>query len=121
MQVLGAAPGEAEGWEAGCELSGAGSALLGIGGYAEPSRLLSRYWLVFLQVWECLQQFKVTKTQLQQIQASLLGSMEQALTGGASPASGVRMLPTYVGSTPHGNGGWHRIRWVRLVPISKAL
>ncbi|PNJ06606.1 HK3 isoform 5, partial [Pongo abelii] len=49
-----------------------------------------------------LQQFKVTRAQLQQIQASLLGSMEQALRGQASPAPAVRMLPTYVGSTPHG-------------------
>lgn len=61
---------------------------------------------------ECLQQFKVTETQLQQIQASLLGSMEQALRGQATPASAVRMLPTYVGSTPHGTGGWHRPKWV---------
>nr|XP_027796793.1 hexokinase-3 isoform X2 [Marmota flaviventris] len=55
-------------------------------------------------VQECLQQFKVTRTQLQQIQASLLDSMEQALKGQASPAPAVRMLPTYVGSTPHGTG-----------------
>lgn len=54
----------------------------------------------------------MTEAQLRQIQASLLGSMEQALSGKASPAPAVRMLPTYVGSIPHGTGGWHRLRWV---------
>ncbi|MBZ3880769.1 Hexokinase-3, partial [Sciurus carolinensis] len=79
---------------------------------------------------ECLQQFKVTRTQLQQIQASLLDSMEQALKGQASPASTVRMLPTYVGSTPHGTeqgnflvlelgatGASLRVLWVTLTGI----
>ncbi|XP_010384699.2 hexokinase-3 isoform X3 [Rhinopithecus roxellana] len=78
-------------------------------------------------VQECLQQFKVTGAQLQQIQASLLGSMEQALRGQASPAPAVRMLPTYVGSTPHGTeqgdfvvlelgatGASLRVLWVTL-------
>ncbi|KAM4819609.1 hexokinase-3 [Thomomys bottae] len=78
-------------------------------------------------VHECLQQFKVTRTQLQQIQASLLGSMEQALAGQAGPASSVRMLPTFVGSIPHGTeqgdflvlelgatGASLRILWVTL-------
>uniref|UniRef100_A0A452VJ84 Hexokinase-3 n=1 Tax=Ursus maritimus TaxID=29073 RepID=A0A452VJ84_URSMA len=73
-------------------------------------------------------QFKVTETQLQQIQASLLGSMEQALRGQATPASAVRMLPTYVGSTPHGTeqgdfvvlelgatGASLRVLWVTLM------
>ncbi|XP_014394567.1 PREDICTED: hexokinase-3 [Myotis brandtii] len=76
---------------------------------------------------ECLNQFKVTSTQLRQIQASLLRSMEQALTGQASPAPAVRMLPTYVGSTPHGTeqgdfvvlelgatGASLRVLWVTL-------
>ncbi|XP_021554370.1 hexokinase-3 [Neomonachus schauinslandi] len=79
-------------------------------------------------VLECLQQFKVTETQLRQIQASLLGSMEQALGGQASPASAVQMLPTYVGSTPHGTeqgdfvvlelgatGASLRVLWVTLL------
>uniref|UniRef100_A0A8C0KFV4 hexokinase n=1 Tax=Canis lupus dingo TaxID=286419 RepID=A0A8C0KFV4_CANLU len=79
-------------------------------------------------VLECLQQFKVTETQLQQIQASLLDSMEQALGGQASPASAVRMLPTYVGSIPHGTeqgdfvvlelgatGASLRVLWVTLM------
>eukprot|EP00071_Canis_lupus_P054832 XP_546212.4 hexokinase-3 isoform X2 [Canis lupus familiaris] len=79
-------------------------------------------------VLECLQQFKVTGTQLQQIQASLLDSMEQALGGQASPASAVRMLPTYVGSIPHGTeqgdfvvlelgatGASLRVLWVTLM------
>ncbi|KAM5168564.1 hexokinase-3 isoform 2-T2 [Callospermophilus lateralis] len=78
----------------------------------------------------CLQQFKVTRTQLQQIQASLLDSMEQALKGQASPAPAVRMLPTYVGSTPHGTeqgdflvlelgatGASLRVLWVTLTGI----
>ncbi|XP_051027763.1 hexokinase-3 isoform X2 [Acomys russatus] len=78
-------------------------------------------------VQECLQQFKVTRTQLQQIQASLLCSMEQALKGQDSPAPSVRMLPTYVGSTPHGTeqgdflvlelgatGASLRVLWVTL-------
>ncbi|XP_077613392.1 hexokinase-3 [Crocuta crocuta] len=78
-------------------------------------------------VLECLQQFKVTRTQLQQIQAGLLGSMEQALAGQVSPAPAVRMLPTYVGSTPHGTeqgdflvlelgatGASLRVLWVTL-------
>ncbi|XP_023572249.1 hexokinase-3 isoform X2 [Octodon degus] len=81
-------------------------------------------------VQECLQQFKVTKAQLQQIQASLLGSMEQALMGEVSPTSGVQMLPTYVESTPHGNeqgnfvvlelgasGASLRVLWVTLTGI----
>ncbi|XP_006081663.1 hexokinase-3 isoform X1 [Myotis lucifugus] len=76
---------------------------------------------------ECLNQFKVTSTQLRQIQASLLRSMEQALTGQASPAPAVRMLPTYVESTPHGTeqgdfvvlelgatGASLRVLWVTL-------
>uniref|UniRef100_A0A673TUC4 Hexokinase-3 n=2 Tax=Suricata suricatta TaxID=37032 RepID=A0A673TUC4_SURSU len=79
-------------------------------------------------VLECLQQFKVTRTQLQQIQANLLGSMEQALAGQVSPAPAVRMLPTYVGSTPHGTeqgdflvlelgatGASLRVLWVTLM------
>ncbi|XP_022349387.1 hexokinase-3 [Enhydra lutris kenyoni] len=79
-------------------------------------------------VLACLQQFKVTETQLRQIQASLLCSMEHALGGQASPASSVRMLPTYVGSTPHGTeqgdfvvlelgatGASLRVLWVTLV------
>ncbi|KAL2778480.1 hexokinase-3 [Daubentonia madagascariensis] len=81
-------------------------------------------------VQECLQQFKVTGAQLQQIQASLLASMEQALRGQASPAPAVRMLPTYVGSTPHGTeqgdflvlelgakGASLRVLWVTLTGI----
>ncbi|XP_036043648.1 hexokinase-3 isoform X3 [Onychomys torridus] len=76
---------------------------------------------------ECLQQFRVTKIQLQQIQASLLCSMEQSLKGQDSPAPSVRMLPTYVGSTPHGTeqgdflvlelgatGASLRVLWVTL-------
>ncbi|CAH6798432.1 Hk3 [Phodopus roborovskii] len=78
-------------------------------------------------VQQCLQQFKVTKAQLQHIQASLLCSMEQALKGQDSPAPSVRMLPTYVGSTPHGTeqgellvlelgatGASLRVLWVTL-------
>ncbi|XP_021494769.1 hexokinase-3 isoform X3 [Meriones unguiculatus] len=78
-------------------------------------------------VQECLQQFTVTRTQLQQIQASLLCSMEQALKGQDGPAPSVRMLPTYVGSTPHGTeqgdflvlelgatGASLRVLWVTL-------
>ncbi|XP_032125805.1 hexokinase-3 isoform X3 [Sapajus apella] len=81
-------------------------------------------------VQDCLQQFKVTVAQLQQIQASLLGSMEQALRGQASPVPAVRMLPTYVGSTPHGTeqgdfvvlelgatGASLRVLWVTLTGI----
>ncbi|KAM5217240.1 hexokinase-3 isoform 3-T3 [Hipposideros larvatus] len=81
-------------------------------------------------VQECLQQFKVTEAQLRQIQASLLGSMEQALRGQASPAPAVRMLPTYVGSIPHGTeqgdfvvlelgatGASLRVLWVTLTGI----
>ncbi|KAG8513112.1 Hexokinase-3 [Galemys pyrenaicus] len=78
-------------------------------------------------VQECLQKFKVTGAQLRQIQASLLASMEQALKGQASSTSAVRMLPTYVGSTPHGTeqgdfvvlelgatGASLRVLWVTL-------
>uniref|UniRef100_A0A8D0WI10 Hexokinase-3 n=1 Tax=Sus scrofa TaxID=9823 RepID=A0A8D0WI10_PIG len=81
-------------------------------------------------VQECLQQFKVTEAQLRQIQASLLGSMEQALSGKASPAPAVRMLPTYVGSIPHGteqgdflvlelgaSGASLRVLWVTLMGV----
>ncbi|KAM8764550.1 LOW QUALITY PROTEIN: hexokinase-3 [Rhynchonycteris naso] len=53
-------------------------------------------------VQECVNQFKVTDLQLQQIQTSILCSVEQALRGQASLAPAVRMLPTYVGFTPHG-------------------
>ncbi|XP_037355781.2 hexokinase-3 [Talpa occidentalis] len=79
-------------------------------------------------VQECLQKFKVTEAQLRQIQASLLASMEQALKGQASSASAVRMLPTFVGSTPHGTeqgdfvvlelgatGASLRVLWVTLM------
>ncbi|XP_076993840.1 hexokinase-3 [Tamandua tetradactyla] len=78
-------------------------------------------------VQKCLQQFEVTEAQLRQIQASLLDSMEQALKGQTSPAPAVRMLPTYVDSTPHGTeqgeflvlelgatGATLRILWVTL-------
>ncbi|XP_004679611.2 PREDICTED: hexokinase-3 isoform X1 [Condylura cristata] len=78
-------------------------------------------------VQECLQKFMVTGVQLRQIQASLLASMEQALRGQASNTSTVRMLPTYVGSTPHGTeqgdflvlelgatGASLRVLWVTL-------
>ncbi|XP_070649403.1 hexokinase-3 isoform X4 [Bos indicus] len=81
-------------------------------------------------VQECLQQFKVTGAQLRQIQTSLLGSMEQALRGQVGPAPAVRMLPTYVGSTPHGTekgdfvvlelgatGASLRVLWVTLTGI----
>lgn len=74
--------------------------------------LLPRYRPVSPQVQKCLQQFKVTGAQLRQIQARLLGSMERELSGQASPAPTVRMLPTYVGSTPHGTGGCHSTRLV---------
>ncbi|XP_006873553.1 PREDICTED: hexokinase-3 [Chrysochloris asiatica] len=80
-------------------------------------------------VQECLQQFMVTEAQLQQIRASLLSSMEQGLMG-QNPASAVRMLPTYVGSTPHGTeqgdfvvlelgatGASMRVLWVTLTGI----
>uniref|UniRef100_A0A8C8TXA0 Hexokinase-3 n=1 Tax=Peromyscus maniculatus bairdii TaxID=230844 RepID=A0A8C8TXA0_PERMB len=76
---------------------------------------------------ECLQQFRVTKTQLQRIQAGLLCAMEQSLKGQDSPAPSVRMLPTYVASTPHGTeqgdflvlelgatGASLRVLWVTL-------
>ncbi|KAM9103332.1 hexokinase-3 isoform 3-T3 [Megaptera novaeangliae] len=56
--------------------------------------------------------------------------MEQALKGQASPAPAVRMLPTYVGSTPHGTeqgdfvvlelgatGASLRVLWVTLMGI----
>lgn len=85
------------------EQNRAGLSWLGLGYLAGPTG--PRCQPVFLQVQECLNQFRVTSTQLRQIQASLLRSMEQALTGQASPAPAVRMLPTYVGSTPHGTGG----------------
>ncbi|XP_057643111.1 hexokinase-3 [Chionomys nivalis] len=78
-------------------------------------------------VQECLNQFKVTRTQLQQIQASLLCSMEQALKRQDSPAPSVRMLPTYIGSMPNGTeqgdflvlelgtkGASLRVLWVTL-------
>ncbi|KAM9695730.1 hexokinase-3 [Trichechus inunguis] len=78
-------------------------------------------------VQTCLQQFTVTVAQLQQIRTSLLGSMEQALMGQNDPAPAVRMLPTYVGSTPHGTeqgdfvvlelgatGASVRVLWVTL-------
>ncbi|XP_004697201.1 hexokinase-3 [Echinops telfairi] len=78
-------------------------------------------------VQECLKQFEVTEAQLRQIQASLLGSMEQALLGQNGPAPAVRMLPAYVGSTPHGTeqgdfvvlelgatGASLRVLWVTL-------
>lgn len=81
-------------------------------------------------VQQCLQQFKVTEAQLRQIQASLLGSMEQALRGQASPVPAVRMLPAYVGSIPHGTeqgdfvvlelgatGASLRVLWVTLTGI----
>ncbi|XP_037679004.1 hexokinase-3 isoform X2 [Choloepus didactylus] len=81
-------------------------------------------------VQKCLQQFKVTEAQLRQIQASLLDSMEQALKGHTSPAPAVRMLPTYVGSIPHGTeqgdfvvlelgatGATLHILWVTLTGI----
>ncbi|XP_016013790.1 hexokinase-3 isoform X3 [Rousettus aegyptiacus] len=81
-------------------------------------------------VQKCLQQFKVTGAQLRQIQARLLGSMERELSGQASPAPTVRMLPTYVGSTPHGTeqgdfvvlelgatGASLRVLWVTLTGI----
>ncbi|ELK03144.1 Hexokinase-3 [Pteropus alecto] len=81
-------------------------------------------------VQECLQQFNVTGAQLRQIQARLLGSMERELSGQASPAPTVRMLPTYVGSTPHGTeqgdfvvlelgatGASLRVLWVTLTGI----
>lgn len=83
----------------------AGLSWWGLEYLARPMGLLPRCQPAFLQVQECLNQFKVTTTQLRQIQASLLRSMEQALTGQSSPAPAVRMLPTYVGSTPHGTGG----------------
>ncbi|XP_006199011.1 hexokinase-3 [Vicugna pacos] len=79
-------------------------------------------------VQECLRQFKVTGAQLRQIQASFLDSMEQALSGQANPAPTVRMLPTYVGSVPHGTeqgdfvvlelgaiGASLRVLWVTLM------
>nr|XP_048303769.1 hexokinase-3 isoform X1 [Myodes glareolus] len=79
------------------------------------------------RVQECLNQFKVTRTQLQQIQASLLCSMEQALKGQDSPAPSVQMLPTYMGSMPNGTeqgdflvlelgakGASLRVLWVTL-------
>ncbi|KAM7242262.1 hypothetical protein CapIbe_006733 [Capra ibex] len=81
-------------------------------------------------VQECLQQFKMTGAQLRQIQTSLLGSMEQALRGQAGPAPAVRMLPTYVGSIPHGTeqgdfvvlelgatGASLRVLWVTLTGV----
>ncbi|XP_004587446.2 hexokinase-3 [Ochotona princeps] len=82
-------------------------------------------------VQECLQQFQVTNAQLQQIQASLLGCMEQALRNQAGPDPSVRMLPTYVGSTPHGTekgdflvlelgatGASLRVLWVTLTGMN---
>ncbi|XP_054423843.1 hexokinase-3 [Pteronotus mesoamericanus] len=78
-------------------------------------------------VQECLSQFQLTDAQLRRIQARLLGSMELALRGEASPAPAVRMLPTYVGSIPHGTeqgdflvlelgatGASLRVLWVTL-------
>lgn len=101
-------PGEAEGGD----LGRAGLSRLKSGNWAGPTGLLPRCQPVSPQVQQCLQQFKVTEAQLRQIQASLLGSMEQALRGQASPAPAVRMLPAYVGSIPHGTGGWHSLRVV---------
>ena len=85
---------------------------LELGDVAGPTGRPPRCLPVSPQVQECLRQFTVTGAQLRQIQSSLLGSMEQALRGRAGPAPAVRMLPTYVGSTPHGTGGWHRLRCV---------
>ncbi|XP_053769214.1 hexokinase-3 [Desmodus rotundus] len=78
-------------------------------------------------VRECLDQFKLTEAQLRQIQARILGSMELALRGEASPVPAVRMLPAYVGSIPHGTeqgdflvlelgatGASLRVLWVTL-------
>ncbi|KAF6081402.1 hexokinase 3 [Phyllostomus discolor] len=78
-------------------------------------------------VRECLNQFQLTERQLRQIQARILGSMELALRGEASPVPAVRMLPAYVGSIPHGTeqgdflvlelgatGASLRVLWVTL-------
>ncbi|XP_055969017.1 hexokinase-3 [Sorex fumeus] len=78
-------------------------------------------------VQACLQQFLVTGAQLRQIQTALRSSMDQALRGPASPTPAVRMLPTYVGSIPHGTeqgdfvvlelgatGASLRVLWVTL-------
>lgn len=78
-------------------------------------------------VRESLNQFQLTERQLQQIQARILGSMELALRGEASPVPAVRMLPAYVGSIPHGTeqgdflvlelgatGASLRVLWVTL-------
>lgn len=100
-------PGEAEGGD----LGRAGLSRLKSGTWAGPTAP-ARCQPVSPQVQQCLQQFKVTEAQLRQIQASLLGSMEQALRGQASPVPAVQMLPAYVGSIPHGTGGWHSLRVV---------
>uniref|UniRef100_A0A671EQN8 Hexokinase-3 n=1 Tax=Rhinolophus ferrumequinum TaxID=59479 RepID=A0A671EQN8_RHIFE len=110
--------------------SGGWPVLLEVGELGWANGLLPRYQPVSPQVQQCLQQFKVTGAQLRQIQASLLGSMEQALRGQASPVPAVRMLPAYVGSIPHGTekgdfvvlelgatGASLRVLWVTLTGL----
>ncbi|XP_050000429.1 hexokinase-3 isoform X2 [Alexandromys fortis] len=97
------------------------------GGMPKPSDCLET-------VQECLNQFKVTKTQLQQIQANLLCSMEQALKRQDSSANSVRMSPTYIGSMPNGTeqgdflvlelgtkGASLRVLWVTLTDTKEQL
>ena len=87
------------------ELGRAGLSWSGLGDLARAAGFLPRCRPVSPQVRECLNQFKLTEAQLRQIQARILGSMELALRGEASPVPAVRMLPAYVGSIPHGTGG----------------
>ncbi|XP_043837583.1 hexokinase-3 [Dromiciops gliroides] len=82
-------------------------------------------------VQQCLKQFNVTEKQLRQIQEGILQDMEQALSRQTDPSPTVRMLPTYVRSTPHGteqgdflvlelgaSGATLRVLWVTLTGIT---
>ncbi|XP_072487205.1 hexokinase-3 [Notamacropus eugenii] len=95
----------------------------------ESSRVMNEKNMELVQ--QCLKQFEVTEKQLQQIQAGILQDMEQALSRQTDPTPTVRMLPTYVRSTPQGteqgnflvlelgtSGTTLRVLWVTLTGIT---
>lgn len=59
-----------------------------------------------MQVEEILSEFRLNKEDLKEIMKRMQREMDRGLRLETHEEASVKMLPTYVCSTPEGSGGW---------------
>lgn len=66
--------------------------------------LLTYYSLLLLQVEQILSEFRLNKEELKEVMKRMQREMERGLRVETHEEASVKMLPTYVCSTPEGSG-----------------